>query len=272
MKIKILTLCFIMCFSLLTADTVDFSNWIVKIETKENPAQGLNVQTNLISTSKSLIKNLFFDTYRTVEEYLTENGKIARQYDRLNINSKESDVRYLSDGSTIYEYEVPITGSIMKLLVPGTGGGIPITTLCCPACARPWPEDLPVPEGVKLVPLENEFTPQYTGVLIDARDITLNPALFPKIYSDEDKEVYSLSFATSDYVIAHGLLSYTTSFGDAFKSERLGINPLRITALRSVGDNKTDIVISSASAKMMHSSQHNLGLLEHCQVVVLITE
>jgi hypothetical protein len=219
-----------------------------------------------------LIKNLLFDANRTVEDYLTENGRLSRQFDRITLNSKESDFKYLSDGSTIYEYEVPISGPMMKLLIPGTGGGIPLATLCCPTCNRPWPENMPVPEGVKLIPLENELTPQYTGVLIDARDITLNPALFPQVFTDEGKEAYGLSFADAAYVTAQGLVSYTNSLEEAFKSDRLGINPLRITALKSSGTNKTDIVISSASTKMMHSSQHNLKLLEHCQVVVLLSE
>lgn len=272
MKIKLLVGCFFLCVSFLSADKFDFSNWTVKVETNESPVQQLAIQSTLISTAKSIVKNQLFDADRTVEDYLTENIRINRQFDRLNVNLKQSDVRFLSDGSSIYEYELPITGQIIKLLIPGTGRGIPVSTLCCPTCGQLWPENLPIPEGVKLVPLENELTPQYTGVLIDARDILVNPALFPKIFSDEGKEVYGLSFATAEYVSAQGLVNYTTSFSDAYQSDLLGINPLRITALRSTGQNKTDIIISDASAKMMHSSQHNLGLLEQCRVVILLAE
>jgi hypothetical protein len=272
MKVKLILGCLTLCLSLLVADKFDFSNWTVKIETNESPVQQLAIQTTLGSTAKSVIKNQLFDANRTVENYLTENIKINRQFDRLNVNFKQSDVRFLSDGSTIYEYELPITGSIMKILIPYAGGGIPVSTLCCPICGQLWPENLSIPEGVKLIPLENELTPQYTGVLIDARDIITNPALFPKIFSDEGKEVYGLSFASGEYVTAQGLVSYTTSFSDAYQSDLLGINPLRITALRSSGNNKTDIIISTTSAKMIHSSQHNLKLLEQCRVIILLAE
>jgi hypothetical protein len=272
MKTRIVIFSLLLCFAFSFADTVNFTTWTVKVETKDSPSGLPDFQNRIEATAKTLIKNLLFDSDRTVEDYLTENTKLARQFDRTSLKSKESDFRYLSDGSTIYEYEIPLTGSLMKLLVPGTGGGIPLATLCCPICKRPWPENTPVPDSVKLIPLENEFTPQYTGILIDARDITLNPSLFLKVFTDEGKQAYGLSFADENYVISQGLVSYTTSFDQAFKSDRLGINPLRITALRSIGLNKTDIVISTASAKMMHSSQHNLGLLEHCQVVVLISE
>jgi len=271
MKINILIASCVLCLSFVFADVVDFSNWSLKIETKENN-EVPNFQANLETNAKSSIKNMLFDSNQTVEDYLTFNTKLARQFDRMNLKMKESDVRYLSDGSTIYEYEMPITGPIMKLLLPATGGGVPLATLCCPTCGRPWQENQPVPEGVKLIPLESDLTPQYTGVLIDARDITLNPALFLKVFTDEGKEVYGLSFVDSNYVITQGLVTYSTSYADAFKNDKLGINPLRITAMKSSGENKTDIIISSASAKMMHSSQHNLELLEHCQVVVLISE
>jgi len=272
MKMKVLIISLILCCGFIFADTVDFSNWTIKITSKTEPAQQINTQTVLSAQAKSLIKNLLFDADQTVEDYLTQSGKLMRQFDRMNLNSKELESHFLSDGSTINEYEIPVTGSLMKILIPRTGGGVPLATLCCPTCKRPWPEDMLVPEGVKLIPLENEFTPQYTGVLIDARDVTLNPCLFPKVITDEGQEVYSLSFADSSYVAGQGLVVYMNSFTDAFKSDRLGINPLRITALRSTGTNKTDLIIPAASAKMMHSSQHNLEVLEHCQVVVLLGE
>lgn len=272
MKIKILIFGVILCFSFVFADIVDFSNWTIKIETKDNPSTVLDFQTLLETNAKPVLKSILFNSDQTVEDYLTTNGKLTRQFDRMHLKTKESDIRYLSDGATIYQYEIPITGAVMKLLMPVTGGGIPLATLCCPTCTHPWPENLAVPENVKLVPIESDITPEYTGVLIDARDITLNPALFAKIITDEGKAAYGLSFADSNYVISQGLVSYTTSYVDAFKSEKIGINPLRIIALKSTGQNKTDIVISSTSAKMMHSSQHNLKLLEHCQVVVILSE
>lgn len=271
MKLKLLIISIFLGFILVFADSVDFTNWVVKVETKSE-ARGSDFQSNFETQAKTLIKKLLFDAEQTIEDCLSKNSKLSRQFERLNLKSKESDIKFLSDGSIISEYEIPITGPLLRLLIPGTGGGIPLATLCCPICKRPWPENQSVPADVKLVPLENELTPQYTGVLIDARDIILNPALFPKILTDENKEVYGLSFADSNYVITQGLVSYTTSLAEAFRSERLGINPLRITALKSTGLNKTDIVISTASAKMMHSSQHNLTLLEHCRVVILISE
>lgn len=272
MKIKILLVSIVLCISMLLADAIDYTNWKISIEVKDDPTAVIDLHSKLESTAKSMIKNILFDANQTVEDYLVANGKLSRQFDRLNLKLKQSDIRYLSDGSTIYQYEVPLTGSIMNLIFPGAGTATPLAILCCPLCGRPWPENLAVPDGVKLIPMESELTPQYTGVLIDTRDITLNPCLFPKIFTDDGKEVYSLNFADSNYVFTKGLVAYVNSYADAYQNERLGINPLRITALKSTGDNKTDIIISSFNAKSMHSSQHNLRLLENCQVVILTSE
>ncbi len=265
---KILLFSVLFCFILCYGDSIDFNSWTVKIEIKES-----NVSLAQISDqARIIIKNALFDANRTVEDYLAENSKISKQFSRININTRQSDYHFLSNGSTINDYEIPITGQIIKTLIPGTGGGIPIATLCCPTCHQLWPENLAAPAGTKLIPLENELTPEYTGVLIDARDITLNPTLFLKVFTEEGKEAYGLSFADSMYVVNQGLVSYVNSLDQAFNNERLGFNPLRITALKSSGLNKTDIIISDASAKMMHSSQYNLKNLEQCKVVVLIGE
>jgi hypothetical protein len=265
---KILFFSILLCFILCYADTIDFNNWTVKIESKDTNGS----PTQIADQAKVLIKNALFDANRTIEDYLAANGRMSKQFSRTNLSIKQSDYRYLSDGSTIYIYEIPITGQLLKMLVPGTGGGIPIATLCCPTCHQLWPENMPIPDGVKLIPVENELTPEYTGVLIDARDITLNPALFLKVFTEEGKEAYGLSFADSIYVVNEGLVSYVHSLDQAFSNERLGFNPLRITALKSSGLNKTDIIISDASAKMMHSSQQNLKNLEQCKVVILLSE
>lgn len=272
MKTKILLCSAILCLSFLYADNVDFSSWTIKIETKDLPPGITYTQTQVETIAKSMIKNLSFDANQSVQDYLKENGKLARQFERMRLKIKESNIRFLSDGSTIYEYETPITGAILQLLTPTKEKPILLTQLACPTCKRSWPDNIPAPESVKLVPLESELTPQYTAVLIDARDITLNPALFPKIYNEDGKETYSINFATSEYLQARGLITYVNSIADAFNNDLVGINPLRISALKSAGSRKTNIIISNASAKMMHSSQHNLKLLEQCKVVVLISE
>ncbi|MCX7784747.1 MAG: hypothetical protein N2201_00730 [candidate division WOR-3 bacterium] len=271
MRVKLIVLIILLIISFGFTDKIDFLNWSIRFSVKEKPEEPTEFQNLLEAQAKSIIKQIYYDSCRTVAEYLSENPKINKQFARLNINPQEYANKFLSDGSLIMEYEVPITGPILKTLIPYTGGGTPLVPLCCPICKRPWPENVEVPKDVKLIPLE-EDSPRYTGVLIDARDISLNPALFPKIYTDDNREAYGLSFVKPEYCVERGLLVYTSSLTEAFQNERVGINPIRITALKSIGKNNTDIVISSSAGKLLHSSQNNLKLLEQCKVVVLISE
>lgn len=272
MRMKLSILVILVSVSLVFADTIDFLNWSARITIKDKPDDLQEFQNILETRTKNLIRQVYFDSSQTVAEYLTNNPKINRQFERLNVNFQELTNKFLSDGTMIFEYEIPITGTIMKTLIPYTGGGTSLMPLCCPVCKRAWPENLEVPKDVKLVPFEEENVPRYTGVLIDARDIDLKPGLFPKIYTEDNKEVYSLSFVKPEYCAERGLLVYTNSLTEALQNERVGINPIRITALKSIGKHKTDIVISSSAGKLLHSSQDNLKLLERCKVVVLISE
>ncbi len=252
------------------ADNIDYSNWLVRIETKE-----INSETSsykIQSLAKSLIRTMFYDSKRTVEDYLNENRNIARQFDRLQLKINETDVKFLSDGSVIIQYELPISGNLIDLLIPDLKEPTLVSELACPICKRVWPENQEVPPDVKLIPLEQEPNIIYTAIIIDARDIFLRPALFPKIISEDNHEIYTVNFTDQQALRNHGLITYLKSINDAFDEKLVGTNPLRISAIQSSGDNKTDIIISRATAKTIHSSQNNLKLLKQCKVFVILNE
>ncbi|MEO0093150.1 MAG: hypothetical protein ABIK67_02695 [candidate division WOR-3 bacterium] len=252
-------------------DSVDFSRWVVKIQDVAT-TQGMVENVDLALKIRELIWNLAFDGDFTVSEYLTMNPRIARRFERNPILARPVETKFLSDGSVLAEYEVTLTGTILSTLLPKTGGGVPLVPLCCPICKRPWPDTLEIPEGVTLIPQELEPITNYTGFIIDARGLKLTKALFPKILNEDGKEVYGLSFVQSNYAQELGLVSYVKTIAEAFRSERVGANPLRIDALRTSGRTNSDIVITNSDAQRMHQSQRNLKLLERCQVVIITDE
>lgn len=254
-----------------TTDTADFNRWVVKLQNVERSSADAE-EIDISQQIRDLVRNLNFDGDFTVGEYLTMNPKVSRRFERNPILARPVDTKFLSDGSVSAEYEVPITGSILKTLLPKTGGGIPLAPLCCPVCKRPWPEDMEIPEGVSLIPEEKEPVTNYTGIIIDAQGLKLTPALFPKILNEDGKEAYGVSFVSDNYAQELGLVSYVRSMAEAYRNERAGLNPLRIDALRVSGRLNSEIVITNNDAVRMHQSERNLRLLEHCQVVVVIGE
>ena len=259
---------FILAIGWATTDTIDFNRWIIKIQNVEQASNDVG-KIDVSQQIRDLILKLNFDGDYTVAEYIGMNPRISRRFERNPIAARPVDTKFLSDGSVLAEYDVNLTGTLLKTLMPTTGGGIPLAPLCCPICKQPWPETLAVPEGVTLIPKETGITTNYTGIVIDASGLKLSPALFPKIVNEDDKEVYSLGFVSDNSAQDLGLISYVHNLSEAYSSDRAGLNPLRIDALRVSGRLNCDIVITNSDAVRMHQSQSNLKLLEHCQVVVI---
>jgi hypothetical protein len=249
---------------------LNWSTLEVRVTVPNQPLEAEPGKEVVAASILDALKPACFDAEMTVEEFWARNPMAEAKIGKFTVFPKKVQTRFLSDGSAELEYEIPLTGPILDGLMPETGGGKPLTPMCCPVCKRTWPEGEPVPPGVSLVPKEEEHPIPYTGVLVDARGLGLNPAFFPKISNEDGMETYGLDFVLRPYAVERGLVSYVYSTQEAYQSERLGMNPLRITALRSKGRNRTDLVIANPDAQKLHSSQWSLRLLERCQVVVLI--
>ncbi len=249
----------------------DFERWEIVVS-KETDARSSISPREISFEAKEAIKNYFYDSEMTVRDFLMMNPRIERKFNHFTFHPFPEEKQFLSDGSSLVEFRVPVTGEFLRLLAPKTGGGIPIGPVACPLCGQPWPEDKEIPEGVVPVPIESEDLPRYTGLIIDARRTELKPCLFLKVLNEDGKEVYGPAFVDADEVISKGLVQYTRSLRAAYDSERVGNFPLLINAVKSAGRNKSDIIISNYDGKRIHNSSHYLKLLKRCRVVVVLPE
>jgi hypothetical protein len=251
------------------ADTLDYGRWSVQMTSIEQTTPPEEAGAELTTRGLNVLRYAYFDDVQTVTDFLIANPKISRKLDRLHLQAIESGTKFLSDGTIAVEYELPLTGSILQTIMPRTGGGIPVGPMACPTCGQPWPEGREVPPGISLVPLEASEATVYTGVLIDARGVDLNYALFPRIINEDVRTVYGPEFFLPTYAAERGSVGYYDSYAGAMTDDRVGANPLRITALRSAGRNSTNLVIANSDARKLHSSLESLKLLERCRVVIL---
>lgn len=263
----VLSLSFVLAVSF--ADTLDYSSWTVHMTAIEQSANADASATELVRRGLSVLRASYYDDTQTVEDFLLTNPKVSRRLDRLNLQPVRRGTRFLSDGTVSIEYDLTLTGPIMELLMPATGGGVPLGPLACPTCGQSWPEDKEVPPGITLVPLEEDSTVAYTGVLIDARGIDVNPALFPKIVTEDGRTVYSPEFFLPAYAAERGAVGYYDNIVSALTDDRLGALPLRINAIRSYGKNSTNLVIANLDARTLHGSANNLKLLNRCRVIIV---
>ncbi len=107
----------------------------------------------------------------------------------------------------------------------------------------------------------------YDALIIDARDLNLNPAIFPSIYDEDGNMIYNVSFVSQSAVEERGLVKYLYSAKDIdeeFKS------PYSIVARSTRGYHKCDIVISNNDAMLIFANQGLEAAMKNALVYVIV--
>ncbi len=120
----------------------------------------------------------------------------------------------------------------------------------------------------------------YTGIIIDARgqlpvhgDFTkerVNPCFFPKIWNEKMEVVYERNMMESALEKEIGECVYDWSDDKRRYKDRIGSDPLHITALKVYGRNRTDLIISEDDTLRIFSVPENAELLKKGKVVILL--
>ncbi len=269
MKKVVLFLVFV-SLAFVWADTIDYGRQVIVVTVLQSEDVTQQRSEDLTSRALQVLKSARYDRDLTVASFLAAHSKQERRLGRMTLESRRGDTKYRSDGVVSVDYEFPITGNILEQLVPETGGDRLLGKVACPCCGQPWPEDKEVPPGVELVPYEDESTPVYTGILVDARGLQLSPALFPRLVTEQDDEVYGPGFAKEEELAEQGMVGYYRNQTEALMSERVGSDPLIVRALSVAGTNYCDLVVSGRNAAGIHGSRANLELLARCRVGLLV--
>ena len=129
-------------------------------------------------------------------------------------------------------------------------------------------------------PIEKTASRVYTGIIIDARGIlpvqgefvtsTGNPCLFPKVWNEEMELIYEKNIENSKTAKEKGIVTYHWSSDENLYRDRIGNDPLRITAKKIFGINRTDPVISKKDALKILSLDENRELLKKGKVIILL--
>lgn len=129
-------------------------------------------------------------------------------------------------------------------------------------------------------PIEKTASRVYTGIIIDARGIlpvqgefvtsTGNPCLFPKVWNEDMELLYEKNIENSKTAKEKGIVSYHWSSDENLYRDRIGNDPLRITAKKIFGINRTDPVISNKDALKILSIDENRELLKQGRVIILL--
>ncbi len=200
----------------------------------------LDALRNILET----LKGVRINSDVTVKNEMVTSSKMRTKIEGLVRSFKVLKTKYYSDGGVDLVVQMSLDGPLASTIVQEP--------------------------GKKSQEVSSSGIAKNTGLVIDARDLKLIPALAPKIMDESGKVVYSSEFVTKDALEQNGVVGYFRSVEAAKKAKRVGDKPLVIKALKTASDGKTDIVLSNADAEKLASKDANVKFLTEGKVIIVI--
>ena len=167
------------------------------------------------------------------------------------------------DGSYFVKMRVPmygVTNSIASAVLPELRGNT---------------EAAPLPEVTESTLSEQDRkdvqSAAYTGIVINATAMGLEPTFSPVIYDVNGRIVYGIRNLDYDQAISKGMVAYASALEAATHGNRAGDNPLVINAVEVRGGknsvNKVNVVVSVEDGDRILLASEKTNILQNCAVV-----
>ncbi|MFT0744174.1 hypothetical protein NW855_06875 [Synechococcus sp. RC10B2] len=135
-----------------------------------------------------------------------------------------------------------------------------------PALPKPTPVGTPPTRHAPRIPMG------YTGVVIDARGLGLQPSMSPRLRDAYGNTLWGNLEIAPEVVIEYGLAGWARTEAELQHPNlraRIGENPLWIRAIRVQGVGRNEIILDSADAERLLRENAVGGFLERLAVVFL---
>lgn len=203
-----------------------------------------------------IVQGVRIDSETLVKDYVVESDTIRATVSGLVKNAQRvGEPVYLSDGTCEVKVRMYMKGPFMQTIIPK-------------AITDDKKTDTPPPK-VKTIP-----TPKsediFTGLVVDARGLGARPAMSPKIFDEEGREVYGTLVVSKEYAVQQGISGYARDLSAAQGNPRVTNNPLTVKALSAEGTGKSDLKISNADANKIRTVKENLTFLQKCRVMIVL--
>ena len=109
----------------------------------------------------------------------------------------------------------------------------------------------------------------YTGLIIDARKLAVDPVLNPVITSEQGHDIYSSTFISREFAVQNGVCKYFCNMEEALKYDRIGSHPLVLKGLRSAGEQNRAIVISMSDYSLLEKTTERHTFLKECRLIIV---
>lgn len=116
--------------------------------------------------------------------------------------------------------------------------------------------------------LTNILSQTYTSLIIDASELTLKPALFPALYNENGKEIFSTKIVPENEVIKKGLAVYIPDVNLISKYDFIDSKAFIIKAVKT--KNKTDLILPDEETMRFLSNMDTVKSLQKCNVLIIL--
>jgi hypothetical protein len=204
-----------------------------------------------------ITKGVQVDSATTVKDFTVESDVINTQVSGMVNGAVVVDQQYMSDGTVEVRVRMPLYGNLAKIIMPPAMANPPAPPVpSAPAPAAPAPA-VAAPAA-------------YTGMVVDARGIQARPAMSPRIFDEDGKEVYGSANVDRQYAVEQGMSGYARDLNAAQSNQRVTANPVTVKALRTSGAGRSDLIISNADAQQIRNSAETMTFMKKCRVMVVL--
>lgn len=237
------------------------------------PPENMGVRGNILARRAAVVdaqRNLaeMIQGVQIDSETVMENLVITSDVVRSKVSAMVKGARIVDEG-------VNADGSyFVKIRVPMYGVTNSIASVALPEI-RDNMEAEPLPEITDSTLSESDVKDvqraAYTGVVINATGMGLEPTFSPVVYDVNGRVVYGIRNLDYDKAISQGMVEYASSLEKATHGSRAGDNPLVINAVGVRGGknsvNKVNVVVSVEDGDRILLASEKSGILQNCAVV-----
>ncbi len=214
-------------------------------------AAKLDAARNLLELMKGVNLSSSTTTRGAMVESDTINASIQG---RLMGLRPVGEPRYFSDGSVQVKLEARLREVIPPELFASQAGA-----------PQPIPGPFGSGAGSRL-----SADRVYTGLIVDARGTDVTPAMSPKIYDPEQREVYGSAYVSREFAVTQGMAGYVKSVERAQETDRVKGNPAMVKALKASGANNADLVVSQEDADTLRKIARTQNFLSEGRVMIVL--
>jgi hypothetical protein len=210
-------------------------------------AARLDAARNLLE----LIRGVNITSDSSLQQAMVTSDQVRTSIEgALNGIREVGNPKYFSDGSI----QVRLEASLRQVIPPEVYLG---------------PQEVSAPSAPS-APSNVSGGSVYTGLIVDGRGTGVTPAMSPKVYDPEGKEVYGSAFVSREFAIAQGIVGYVKSVDQARASDRVKGNPALVKAVSAKGPSKADLVLSKEDAETLRTLSQQQTFMREARVMIVL--